>query len=113
MTSAWHDMNTHIHLLEAAEALQIADDATTHRTARRLVNHALAWGWSPRTGLHGQRTPVYRDALEKAWRFTRETLVDPVHGGPSSRPTGFGGRRRAHGEPPAAKKRLTRRPRRG
>jgi mannobiose 2-epimerase len=110
-----HDVETAFLLLEAAEALQIADDATTHRTARRLVNHALAWGWNPRTGqlyergfplrpafdrsiewwgqlelvnalslmdaLHGGRTPVYRDALEKAWRFTRERLVDPVHGG--------------------------------
>jgi hypothetical protein len=31
--------------------------------------------------LHGQGTPLYRDALEKAWRFTRDTLTDPVHDG--------------------------------
>jgi mannobiose 2-epimerase len=110
-----HDVETAFLLLEAAEALGIADDANTHRVARRLVNHALAWGWNPQTGqlyergfalgpafdrsiewwgqfelvnalslmdtLHGERTPVYRDALEKAWRFTRETLTDGVHGG--------------------------------
>jgi mannobiose 2-epimerase len=110
-----HDVETAFLLLEAAEALAMPDDAKTHRVARRLVNHALAWGWNPTTGqlyergwalapafdrsiswwaqlelvnalslmdaLHGVRTPVYRDALEKAWRFTRETLLDGVHGG--------------------------------
>jgi mannobiose 2-epimerase len=110
-----HDVETAFLVLEAAEALGIPEDATTHRAARRLVNHALAWGWSPTTGqlyergfplrpaydrsiewwgqfelvnalslmdaLHGARTPVYRDALEKAWRFARDTLTDPVHGG--------------------------------
>jgi mannobiose 2-epimerase len=110
-----HDVETAFLLLEAAGALGIPDDAKTHRVARRLVNHALAWGWNPTTGqlyergfalrpafdrsiewwgqfelvnalslmdaLHGEKTPVYRDALEKAWGFTRETLTDPVHGG--------------------------------
>ncbi len=110
-----HDVETAFLLLEAADALGIPDDAKTQRAARRLVNHALAWGWSSTTGqlyergfalgpafdrsiewwgefelvnalslmdsLYGEKTPVYRDALEKAWRFVRERLTDPVHGG--------------------------------
>jgi mannobiose 2-epimerase len=110
-----HDVETAFLLLEAADALGIPDDAATHRVARRLVNHALAWGWNPETGqlyergfpllpafdrsiewwgqfelvnalslmdaLHGARTPLYRDALEKAWRFVRESLTDTDHGG--------------------------------
>jgi mannobiose 2-epimerase len=110
-----HDVETAFLLLDSAEALGIPDDAKTRRTARRLVNHALAWGWSPRTGklyergfavapafdrsiewwgefelvnalslmdsLHGGKTPVYRDALAKAWAFVGDTLTDPAHGG--------------------------------
>jgi mannobiose 2-epimerase len=110
-----HDVETAFLLLDSARALGIPDDARTQRAARRLVNHALAWGWSPRTGqlyergfavapafdrsiewwgefelvnalslmdsLHGDETPVYRDALAKAWTFVRDTLTDPVHGG--------------------------------
>jgi mannobiose 2-epimerase len=110
-----HDVETAFLLLEAADALGIPEDATTHRVARRMVNHALSWGWNATTGqlyergfalrpafdrsiewwgqfelvnalslmdsLHGERTPLYRDALDKAWRFTRDTLTDTVHGG--------------------------------
>jgi mannose/cellobiose epimerase-like protein (N-acyl-D-glucosamine 2-epimerase family) len=110
-----HDVETAFLLLEAADALGIADEPKTQRAARRLVNHALAWGWSPTTGqlyergfalgpafdrsiewwgqfelvnalslmdsLYGEKTPVYRDALGKAWRFVRERLTDSVHGG--------------------------------
>jgi mannose/cellobiose epimerase-like protein (N-acyl-D-glucosamine 2-epimerase family) len=31
--------------------------------------------------LHGARTPLYRDALEKAWLFTRDVLTDAARGG--------------------------------
>jgi mannobiose 2-epimerase len=31
--------------------------------------------------LFGKETPRYREALDKAWRFTKEKLTDPVHGG--------------------------------
>jgi mannobiose 2-epimerase len=110
-----HDVETAFLLLEAADALGVPEEPATQRVARRLVNHALAWGWNAQTGqlyergfalgpafdrsiewwgqfelvnalslmdaLHGARTPLYRDALEKAWRFTREKLTDPAHGG--------------------------------
>ncbi len=110
-----HDVETAFLLLESAEALGVADDARTQRAARRLVDHALAWGWNPETGQlyergfavgpafdrsiewwgefelvnalslmdsrYGRETPVYREALEKAWRFVRERLTDHEHGG--------------------------------
>ncbi len=110
-----HDVETAFLLLEAAEALGIPEDPVAHRVARRLVDHALVWGWNAETGqlyemgfavrpafdrsiewwgqfelvnalslmdaLHGSETPRYRDAFEKAWRFTREVLTDTVHGG--------------------------------
>jgi cellobiose epimerase len=110
-----HDVETAFLLLEAAEALGIPEDPAAHRAARRLVDHALAWGWNAETGqlyelgfalrpafdrsiewwgqfelvnalslmdaLHGTETPRYRDAFEKAWRFTRQVLTDEVHGG--------------------------------
>ena len=110
-----HDVETAFLLLEAADALGIPGDPATQRVARRLVSHALAWGWNAQTGqlyergfalgpafdrsiewwgqfelvnalslmdsLHGTRTPLYRDALEKAWSFTRDTLTDKAHGG--------------------------------
>ncbi len=110
-----HDVETAFLLLDSAEVLGLAEDAKTQRAARRLVNHALAWGWSPKTGqlyergfpvgpaydrsiewwgqfelvnalslmdsLQGGKTPAYRNALEKAWRFVQETLTDRVHGG--------------------------------
>jgi len=102
-------------LLEAADALGMPGDLATQRVARRLVTHALSWGWNAQTGqlyergfalgpafdrsiewwgqfelvnalslmdsLHGTRTPLYRDALEKAWSFTRDSLTDTAHGG--------------------------------
>jgi mannobiose 2-epimerase len=110
-----HDVETAFLLLDSAEALGLANDEEMQRAARRLVNHALAWGWSPRTGqlyergfaigpafdrsiewwgefelvnalslmdsLYGDKTPVYRNALGKAWGFVRDTLTDRVHGG--------------------------------
>ena len=110
-----HDVETAFLLLEAADAQGIPEDATTHRVARRMVNHALSWGWNATTGqlyergfalhpafdrsiewwgqfelvnalslmdaVHGKGTPLYGEALEKAWRFARDTLTDPVHGG--------------------------------
>jgi len=45
-----HDVETAYLLVEAAEALGIPDDPKTWHMARRLVDHALDWGWD---GEHG------------------------------------------------------------
>jgi mannose/cellobiose epimerase-like protein (N-acyl-D-glucosamine 2-epimerase family) len=43
-------VETSFLLLEAEEAIGDAPEATTARVARRLTDHALAWGWDPATG---------------------------------------------------------------
>jgi mannobiose 2-epimerase len=45
-----HDIETAYLLVEAAEALDIPDDPGTWHMARRLVDHALDWGWDTRYG---------------------------------------------------------------
>ena len=40
-----HDVETAYLLVEAAEALDLADDPKTWQVARLLVDHALEWGW--------------------------------------------------------------------
>jgi mannobiose 2-epimerase len=45
-----HDIETAFLLVEAAEALGVPDDPKTWHIARRLVDHALDWGWD---GEHG------------------------------------------------------------
>jgi mannobiose 2-epimerase len=45
-----HDVETAYLLVEAAEALGIPDDPRTWHVARRLVDHALDWGWDPQHG---------------------------------------------------------------
>jgi mannobiose 2-epimerase len=40
-----HDIETSYLLVEAAETLGSPDDPKTWRMARRLVDHALDWGW--------------------------------------------------------------------
>jgi mannobiose 2-epimerase len=45
-----HDIETAFLLVESAEALGMPDDPRTWHVARRLVDHALDWGWD---GTHG------------------------------------------------------------
>jgi mannobiose 2-epimerase len=45
-----HDIETAYLLVEAAEALGIPDDPRTWHKARRLVDHALDWGWDEEHG---------------------------------------------------------------
>ncbi len=86
-----HDVETAFLLLDSAEALGIADDSTTQRTARRLVNHALAWGWSPKTGQLYERgfavAPAYDRSIE--WWGQLElvnalSLMDSLYGDKTS-----------------------------
>jgi cellobiose epimerase len=45
-----HDVESTFLLLEAEEALGPVRDPKTYRAARLLTDHALAWGWDPKTG---------------------------------------------------------------
>jgi mannobiose 2-epimerase len=45
-----HDVETAFLLVEAADALGMPDDEATWRVARRLVDHALDWGWDDAHG---------------------------------------------------------------
>ena len=45
-----HDVETAYLLVEAAHALGEPEDGTTWRMARRLVDHALDWGWDEENG---------------------------------------------------------------
>ena len=45
-----HDVETAYLLVEAAEALNLADNPETWRVPRMLVDHALDWGWDDEHG---------------------------------------------------------------
>ena len=45
-----HDVETAFLLVEAAQALNMPDDAKTWKSARQLVDHALEYGWDETNG---------------------------------------------------------------
>ncbi len=45
-----HDVETAYLLLEASHALNLSDDTTTLKIAKKLVDHALTYGWDAKRG---------------------------------------------------------------
>lgn len=65
-----HDVETAYLLIEAAAVLGIPDDARTRHVARRLVDHALDWGWDDRFGGFYDKGEVFNGPafdLDKVW----------------------------------------------
>jgi mannobiose 2-epimerase len=72
-----HDVETAFLLLEAADALGTPDDGRTARMARRLVDHALAWGWDDEHGGFYDKGEVFNGqafARNKVWWTQAEGL---------------------------------------
>jgi len=71
-----HDVETAFLLLEAADALGIARDETTHKVARRLVDRALERGWDDSNGGFYDKGPTAGRAtgLQKIWWVQAEGL---------------------------------------
>ena len=64
-------------LYEEGFAMRPAFDRSLQWWAQFEMVNAL----SLMDALHGRETPRYREALRKAWAFTRERLTDEAHGG--------------------------------
>lgn len=82
-----HDVETGFLLIEAADALGVPEDLRAHRAARRLVDHALAWGWNAETGqlyeMGAGLFPAYDRSIQ--WWALYEmvnvlSLMDALHG---------------------------------
>jgi mannobiose 2-epimerase len=72
-----HDVETAYLLLWAAHALGIRDDPKAWQVARRLVDHALDWGWdSQYGGLYDRATAINARTVErtKIWWVQAEAL---------------------------------------
>ncbi|MGQ9503564.1 MAG: AGE family epimerase/isomerase [Thermogutta sp.] len=71
-----HDVETAFLLLEAAERLHLANDPTTIRVAKSLVDHALQYGWDDRLGGFYDKGTAFGPAygLEKIWWTQAEGL---------------------------------------
>ena len=76
LDSFGHDIETGFLMMEACDALGRADDAKTLRVARRLVDHALAWGWDERHGGFYDAGPALDPARDrrKTWWVQFEGL---------------------------------------
>lgn len=87
-----HDVETGFLLLEAAEVLGLHDDARTHAAARRLIDHALDFGWDREHGGFLGDGPVFGPAepTDKTWWVQAEglnalLLMHRLHGGETRR----------------------------
>ena len=88
-----HDVETAYLLLEAAEALGMPDDPRTAHVARRLVDHALDWGWDDTHGGFYDKGEVFNGeafARNKVWWSQAEGLnallvMHRRHGGSTDR----------------------------
>lgn len=72
-----HDVETAYLLVEAAEVLGIPDDERTWHVARRLVDHALDWGWDEKHGGFFDKGEVFNGAAfdtDKVWWTQAEGL---------------------------------------
>jgi mannobiose 2-epimerase len=87
-----HDVETAFLLVEAAAALGRPEDARTWALARRIVDHALQFGWDTRHGgfydAGGVFGPIFN--REKIWWVQAEgmnalLLMDGKFGGETSR----------------------------
>ena len=72
-----HDVETAYLLVEAAEALHMADDAKTWKVARGLLDHALDWGWDDQYGGFYDKGDAFATSaydLKKVWWTEAEGL---------------------------------------
>ena len=71
-----HDVETAYLLVEAAEALGMPEDARTWKVARRLVDHALDWGWDDDHGGFYDKGESFGNAFDpkKVWWTEAEGL---------------------------------------
>ncbi len=72
-----HDVETAYLLVEAAEVLGMPDDAKTWHVARRLVDHALDWGWDNANGGFYDKGDVFAGGVldaNKVWWTQAEGL---------------------------------------
>jgi mannobiose 2-epimerase len=71
-----HDVETAYLLSEAAAALGMASDATTQAVSRRLVDHALTFGWDDaHGGFYDKGSPGGKaTGLEKIWWVQAEGM---------------------------------------
>jgi mannobiose 2-epimerase len=91
-SSFGHDVETGFLLLEAAEALGVKDDPKLQRVARRLVDHALAFGYDEGTGQLWEQGFAIRPAFDKSVEWWAQfemvnalSVMDEEHGRESPR----------------------------
>ena len=71
-----HDVEAAFLVVEAAQALGRPDDEPTWRAARRIVDHALEWGWDDKNGGFYNAGQAFAEAHDKTkvWWVQAEGL---------------------------------------